>query len=127
MPNRGIVCSVSLFIALFCNCEIVGQQSSALAIMKGDRTDAPLENVVYMVQKALEQAEAIDAPCPKATGAKCFPPLTNIKLELSTTVGRSAGLSIDFLVVTAGHTKSKGVIIDSDHRAFVALSKVQAI
>jgi hypothetical protein len=76
-------------------------------IVRADKEDgAPLKDVIDLVRKALEQAESPPAPCPR-TDAECFPPLTKIKLELSTTVGKLGGVTVSFLVFTIGHSRSK--------------------
>ena len=103
--NRAILV-IATFFLLFVNSPAIAR--TPVVRLSGDKeAGAPLEDVVYIVHKALEQAEAVHPPCPKAAGAKCFPPLTNIKLELNTTVGKSGGVSINFLVFSIGHTRSK--------------------
>jgi hypothetical protein len=102
--KRGILITIAAVILLL--------PSAALAVggalSHSDRDDgAPLENVVAKVHEALKQSEAVNPPCPRDPHARCFPPLKSIKLELNTTVGKSGGISLSFLIFTIGHTRSK--------------------
>jgi hypothetical protein len=104
--NRTIPAAIAAVVLLLFSTQTFAARANAGPFGE-QQAGAPLEDVVYIVHKALEQAEAVHPPCPRAEGAKCFPPLTSIKLELNTTVGKSAGVSINFLVFTIGHTRSR--------------------